>query len=65
VRFPYDLPEGKSCNVWFECEDVAKALSEDGYNGKVKLLGVIKDALGKKYTSKAFKFDVPYWINKK
>ncbi len=41
VSFPYDLPEGKDCNVWIETEELAKDLNKGGYSGKISLIGYL------------------------
>jgi len=57
VSFPYDLPEGKDCNVWIETEELTKDLKKGGYSGKISLIGYYKDAIGGMYKSKSLKFD--------
>jgi len=57
VRFPYELPAGNKCTVWFSLKEVSSALNDEGYQGKVKLIGVFHDALGTAFSSKQMVFD--------
>jgi len=58
VQFPYDLPEGKRCTAWTEAGGLAQLLTEHGFSGKIKLVGVSKDALGTAYKSRPLRFDM-------
>jgi len=58
VSFPYDLPEGKNCNVWIATEELAKDLKREGYSGRISLKGYYRDAIGGYYKSKSIKFNI-------
>jgi len=58
VSFPYDLPEGKNCSVWIETKELAENLKNEGYSGEVKLIGYYGDAIGGRYKSEPFNFDI-------
>ena len=61
VRFPHPLPEGNSCTVWTPLKELAQQLRQEGYSGKVKLVGFYRDQLGTQYKSNAFAFDMDGW----
>ncbi len=58
VSFPYALLEGKNCSVWIELKELAEQLKQEGYSGKVSLIGFYNDAIGGKYKSKPLEFDI-------
>jgi hypothetical protein len=58
VSFPYDLLEGKNCNVWTTTKELAEDLKREGYSGKISLKGYYKDAIGGEYKSKSLKFNI-------
>lgn len=62
VTFPFELPEGKSCSCWIETADLARLLAEQGYRGRVKLVGCFRSAVGTEYRSKPIKFRVEEWL---
>ncbi len=61
VSFPHSLAEGNSCIVWTPLKELARQLRQEGYSGKVKLVGFFRDQLGRLYKSKAFIFDIEGW----
>ena len=61
VRFPYPLEEGNSCMVWTPLKELAQQLSQEGYSGKVKLVGFYRDQLGTMYNSNTFSFNIDGW----
>lgn len=58
VIFPYDLAEGKSCQVWDTAKELAEDLKHEGYSGRIDLRGYFKDAIGNEYRSKPMKFSI-------
>lgn len=62
VRFPCELQEGKSCTCWFEAQEVALRVARHGHTGKVKFVGIVRDAVGGSYTSKPLRFNVDRWL---
>ncbi len=58
VTFPYDLAEGKSCQVWDTAKELAEDLIREGYSGRISLKGYYKDAIGNEYRSKPMKFSI-------
>ncbi|MGO9019660.1 MAG: hypothetical protein ACLQVJ_15060 [Syntrophobacteraceae bacterium] len=63
VRFPHPLPEGNSCLVWTPLKELAQQLRQEGYSGKVKLVGFYRDQVGTQYSSNAFAFEIDGWTN--
>ena len=61
ITYPHTLQEGNNCLLWVDPYEIAAICSEEGFTGKVKLLGIVKDALGKTYKSKPFVFNVESW----
>ena len=61
ITYPHNLQEGNNCLLWVDPYEIAAICSEEGFTGKVKLIGVVKDALGKTYKSRSFVFDVESW----
>lgn len=51
-QYPFELLEGKNCMIWIEIAEVAKALKEKGFSGKVKIRGIVTDAVGNKFISR-------------
>jgi hypothetical protein len=64
VTFPYDLLPSKSCQIWIEAREIARALKSEGFSGKVKLVGFYRDQLDRTYRSKPYKFDVDDWAKR-
>lgn len=58
VSFPYDLLEGKNCNVWTTTKELVEDLKREGYSGKISLKGYYKGAIGGEYESKSIKFNI-------
>ena len=58
VQFPYDLAEGNKCQVWEKRKNILQSLKENGFSGKVKLVGYYRSALDVVYKSKPFIFDM-------
>jgi hypothetical protein len=58
VTFPYELREGTSCLVWITAAELSFQLAANGFSGSVKLIGLCRDATGKTYKGKPFKFDM-------
>jgi len=58
LTFPYELLPGKRVNYHVYIEDIAQALREMGYSGKVKLTGNFKDQIGKVYSSNSYCVDI-------
>ena len=63
VRFPHELPEGKSCTVWTELPLLAQTLAKQGLSGTVVLVAECNDAVGTTYKSKRSRIDVSEWFN--
>ncbi len=51
VTFPHSLPESEKCMALVATREVAQSLREHGCSGKVKLVGVFRDALDTCYES--------------
>lgn len=62
VTFPHELLPKKSCQIWVEAKEIARMIRSRGWSGKVKLIGVYGDRVGRSYKSKPFKFDVGKWL---
>ena len=58
VKFPCTLSEGKECTVWEPQKKLATDLKDNGYSGKIKLIGYYGSAIGKTYKSKPVDFDI-------
>jgi hypothetical protein len=58
VQLPHTLGEGQSCVIYKEQLDLARQMVNNGFSGKVKLVGVYKSAIGKTYKSKPIEFDI-------
>jgi len=63
VRFPHDLPEGKSCSIWIEARILAQTLKAEGYAGKIKIRGFARSGIGTMYQSGPWKINVDEWSN--
>jgi len=61
VVFPHDLEEGKNCIAWFPISDVIQALTDEGYQNNISIIGVFTDALGTDYKSKEFIGNLSEW----
>ena len=61
VVFPCELLPGNNCKVWSPLTDLARQLKEEGFSGKVKLVGFCRDAVGTTYKGKRWKLDVDQW----
>mgnify|MGYP003433557928 CR=1 FL=1 len=61
-QYPYELLEGKNCLTWIEIAEVAKVLQEKGFSGKVKLRGIVTDAVGNKFVSKSVPITIGRWL---
>lgn len=61
VRFPHDLPEGKSCSVWIEARILAQTLKAEGYAGKIKIRGFARSGIGAMYQSRRCEINVDDW----
>lgn len=57
TKFPCELSEGKSCMMWINATDFARELIKRGFDGKVKIMAVVKDAVGASFTSPPLVFD--------
>ena len=64
VQFPHDLMEGKSCKIWVEMAEVAKALRDSGYGGKTRIRGIVSDAVGTEFIGKRLAVNVDKWLPK-
>ena len=62
---PKTLSDGEGCTLFSNSQEITKALIEEGYNDTVKVFGFFKDASGKKYNSKMFKFNLTKWLDDK
>jgi hypothetical protein len=58
VKFPCTLSEGKECTVWQTPRQLATALVNNGYSGKIKLRGYYRSAIGTIVKSKPIDFDI-------
>lgn len=58
VSFPYELIEGKFCDVYFDPKEIVNELKPLGYSGKISLKGYYQDAMSNKYLSESLKFDM-------
>lgn len=57
VKLPHTLPEGKSCYIWKESQNLAQQLKEHGFSAKIKLIGYYGSATGKVFKSKPIDFN--------
>ena len=60
VQFPHDLSPGTKCTVWTSPAKLANQLKENGFSGKVNLVGFCKDAVGTTHKSKRLELDLDY-----
>jgi len=58
LTFPCELLPGKRVGYHIYIEDIAQALREMGYSGKMKLIGSFKDQTGKVYSSSSYCLDI-------
>ncbi|UEC43791.1 MAG: hypothetical protein METHAR1v1_1690005 [Methanothrix sp.] len=58
LSFPYELLPGKRFDYRIYIEDIAQALREMGYSGKMNLIGSFKDQTGKVYSSGSYCLDI-------
>jgi hypothetical protein len=58
VHFPYELTEGKSCEVWLTQRELETDLQREGFSGTIKVRGYYRDAIGNQYKSKPIKFNI-------
>lgn len=58
VKFPCTLSEEKECTVWETQRQLAIALKENGYSGKIKLRGYYGSAIGTVFKSKPVEFNI-------
>ena len=61
VTYPYELKEGNNCTTWTDLKEFAKLLREEGFSGKVNLVGFYKDGVGDTHKSKPIELDVDEW----
>jgi hypothetical protein len=61
VRYPHELREGVNCTTWTDLSELARTLREEGFSGKVKLVGFYTDAIGSTHKSKPLGLDVDEW----
>jgi hypothetical protein len=52
--FPCELTEGTSCTLMIDWAQLADAFQRERIGGKVQLVAVFRDALGREYRSKPF-----------
>jgi hypothetical protein len=60
-QLPYELQPGKSLDFWDDIHQLARTLKRQGYSGKMDVIGEFGDAIGNKYRSKPFPFDIEDW----
>ena len=58
ARFPHELLPGNAYKVWPPLADLVTQLKEEGFSGKIKLVGFCEDAVGTTYKGKRWKIDV-------
>ena len=61
VTFPYKLEPEDKCAIWTDIKKMALQLRSLGFSGTVKVIGYYNDAVGRRYKSKPFKFDLNMW----
>lgn len=62
VTFPHELLPGKNCSVAADVKDLARSLAQEGFGGKVKLIGFYRDQLDNEYRSPTpFNLDLIEW----
>lgn len=61
VRFPHKLEPEHQCVVWTDLRKLGAQLRSEGFHGTIELVGVYKDAVGRKHKSKPHKFDIDIW----
>lgn len=62
VSLPYTLEDGKNCTQWLKTRGLAEWLRKEGHSGVVRLVGVFRDAVGTRYHSSPFGFDIDKWV---
>ncbi len=60
-RLPLELAPGAGCTFWLDAREIAGALRQRGYAGKVRIHCEFGDATGENHRSKPFKFDIDGW----
>ena len=58
VRFPCTLSEGKECTIWETQRQLALALTNRGFSGKIVLSGYYTSAIGTIFKSNTLLFDI-------
>lgn len=61
AQLPHELLPGKSLNYWSNMKQLARELKQHGYSGTLEVVGEFGDAVGNKYKSKPFQFDLEDW----
>ena len=61
IQLPYELLPGKNLTFWDDIHQLAQNLKRQGYSGKLDVIGEFGDAVGNKYQSKPFPFDIEDW----
>lgn len=64
VNFPYELGQGKQCQVFLETRQLAVDLLGSGFRGEQTFVGFFRDQLDNKFRSKKFKFNVDEWSSR-
>lgn len=65
ITFPYELKPYNRCVAWVDLKNFAKNMVEKGHSGTIRIRGVYRDALGKKYKGKYMDLDLDEWTQKK
>lgn len=62
-QLPCDIREGGApCVAWYDAKDFARSLRDEGFSGKIKLIGFYRDGVGTTYKSKTTAFDIDEWL---
>ncbi len=58
VVFPYELVPEKTCSQWIPVSMLKDTLRHDGMRGRVRLVAVYNDAIGRRYASRPLVIDL-------
>lgn len=63
VQFPHTLEPETSCTMCTQAKRIADYVHSQGFSGKVRLVGYVRDAVGRVYKSKPLEFDSERWLD--
>jgi len=62
ATFPHELLPGRMCQAWRAIRKMAEDFKDEGYSGKVKIIGEFRDAADNSYKSEPTDFDIDVWL---